>query len=384
MIEIPLSRPDITNIEIKSVENVLHTPFLSLGPKIPEFEDIIKKYTDVKYAVAMSSGTSVLHTIVRGLGIGKGDYVITTSFSFVSTSNCLLYEGAEPIFVDIDEDTYNINPEDVEKCYLSLPGNIKRKVKAIIYIDTFGNPADGYGFEELGKKYNLHIIEDSAEALGSSLKGRKCGSFGIAGLFAFYPNKQITTGEGGILLTNSEELSKMARSLRNQGRDEGASWLQHARLGYNYRMMDINAALGIAQMSRIEEMLNKRKNVKKIYDQKLKYSFDEGLLINQKELTGSDISTFVYVVRLGDTFTQLDREQILRELRNEGIQCSNYFAPIHLQPHFRELGWKFGDMPITEKVSERTIALPFYNNLKSEQIEYTCKKLIESIKRIKS
>ena len=380
----PLSNPDITDAERNAVLEVLNTPNLSIGPKIPEFEDIFKKYTDVKYAVAMSSGTSVLHTIIRGLGIGKGDYVITTPFSFISTSNCLLYEGAEPIFVDIDDDTYNINPDDVEKCYLGLPLNIRRKVKAVVYIDTFGNPADGYGFEELGKKYNLHIIEDSAEALGSSLKGRKCGSFGIAGLFAFYPNKQITTGEGGILVTNSEELSKMARSLRNQGRDEGASWLQHERLGYNYRMSDINAALGIAQMNRIEEMLYKRKNVKQIYDQKLKNAFDEGLLINQKGLTGSDISTFVYVVRLGDRFKQSDRDHTLEELRNNGIQCSNYFTPIHLQPHFGELGWKYGDMPVTEKISERTISLPFYNNLTSDQVEYVCNKLIESIKRKKS
>ena len=381
--KIQLSNPDITDTERNAVLEVLNTPNLSIGPKIPEFEDIIKKYADVKYAVAMSSGTSVLHTIIRGMGIGKGDYVITTPFSFVSTSNCLLYESAEPIFVDIDEGTYNINPNEVENCYLALPGNIKRKVKAIIYIDTFGNPADGYGFEKLGKKHNLHIIEDSAEALGSSLKGRKCGSFGIAGLFAFYPNKQITTGEGGILLTNSEELNKMARSLRNQGRDEGGSWLQHARLGYNYRMSDINAALGIAQMSRINDLLQKRKDVKQIYNQILKDVFKNGLLIQQKELENSDTSPFVYVVRLANDFTQSDRDQILGELRNEGIQCSNYFTPIHLQPHYRELGWQYGDMPTTEKISELTIALPFYNNLKIKQIEYVCDRLLKLIKRIK-
>jgi len=380
--QIPLSNPDITDAERKSVLEVLDTSNLSLGPKIPEFEEIIKKHADVKYSVAMSSGTSVLHTIIIGLGIGKGDYVITTPFSFVSTSNCLLYEGAEPIFVDIDEDTYNINPEDIENCYLSLPGNIRRKVKAIIYIDTFGNPADGYGFEELGKKYNLHIIEDSAEALGSSLKGRKCGSFGIAGLFAFYPNKQITTGEGGILLTNSEELSRLARSLRNQGRDEGASWLQHARLGYNYRISDINAALGIAQMSRIKEIVNKRKIVKITYDKYLNDIFNKGLLISQKSLKNSEVTPFVYVLRLSDKFVKKDRDNILSALRNDGIQCSNYFTPIHLQPHYCELGWQYGDMPITEKISERTIALPYFNNLESELIEYICEHLIKSIERV--
>jgi perosamine synthetase len=367
--KIPLSNPDISHFERDAVLEVLKTPHLSLGPKLPEFEKVMAAYAGVKYAVAMSSGTAVLHVIIRSLGIGKGDYVLTTPFSFISTSNCLLFEGAEPIFVDIDEITYNITPEEVEKVYLSLPEGKRGKVKAIAYVDVFGVPADGEGFEALAKKYNLHLIDDSAEALGSTQRGRKCGTFGDVGLFAFYPNKQVTTGEGGVLVTNNKELAALAKSLRNQGRDEGAGWLQHARLGYNYRISDINCVLGIAQMQRIEELLTKRKKVKETYDNKMKALFEKGVLIPQEIPAGCEVSPFVYVLRLADRFKREDRESLLKTLRSKGIGCSNYFTPIHLQPHYRQLGWKYGDMPVTEKVSELTIALPFFNNLKEEQIE---------------
>ncbi len=368
--KIPLSNPDITNLERNAVLEVLNTPNLSLGPKLLEFEKITANYTGIKYAVAMSSGTAVLHTIIRALGIGERDYVLTTPFSFISTSNCLLFEGAEPIFVDIDERTYNITPGSVEKTYLSLPIEKRGKVKAIAYVDVFGVPADGRGFEKLGEKYNLQIIDDSAEALGSSQKGRKCGSFGDVGLFAFYPNKQITTGEGGILVTDNEELAERARSLRNQGRDKGAGWFQHARLGYNYRISDINCSLGIAQMARIDEILNKRKKVKEIYDTKFKELFEKGVLVPQEIPQDAYVSPFVYVLRMADRFNQNHRGNLLKALRDKGVSCSNYFTPIHLQPHYQQLGWKYGDMPVTEKVSERTVALPFFNNLTESHIKY--------------
>jgi len=367
---IPLSNPDITDYEREAVLAVLNTPNLSLGPKLPEFEKAIADFAGVEYSIAMSSGTAVLHCIVKGLGIGEGDLVLTTPFSFISTSNCLLFEGAKPVFVDIDEKTYNITPDSVEKTYLSLSPSQKEKVKAIAYVDVFGVPADGYGFEALGRKYGLSIIDDSAEALGASQGGRKCGAFGNAGLFAFYPNKQITTGEGGILLTDDKELAEQAESLRNQGRDKGAGWLQHARLGYNYRISDINCALGIAQINRIDEILGKRKKVKGIYDSRFQRLFEKEILIPQHIPEDCCLSPFVYVLRMADRFDKSDRERLLNHLRQEGVQCSNYFTPIHLQPHYQELGWKYGDMPVTEKVSERTVALPFFNNLKEEQISY--------------
>jgi perosamine synthetase len=379
--KIPLSNPDITGKEVNAVLEVLKTPNLSLGPKLPAFEKVMAEYAGVKYAVAMSSGTAVLHTIIRGLEINKGDYVLTTPFSFISTSNCLLFEGAEPIFVDIDEKTYNITPGSVEKTYLSLPVEKRKKVRAIAYVDVFGVPADGEGFEKLGETYNLHIIDDSAEALGSSQKGRKCGSFGDAGLFAFYPNKQITTGEGGVLVTNNEALAERARSLRNQGRDKGAGWLQHTRLGYNYRISDINCALGMAQMERIDEILTKRKKVKQCYDTKCNDLFEKGLLIPQEIPKGADVSPFVYVLRMADRFDLNHRENLLNALRKKGVSCSNYFTPIHLQPHYQQRGWKYGNMPVTEKVSERTIALPFFNNLEESHIKYVVQEVTKFFKK---
>lgn len=374
---IPLSNPDITDLERNAVMEVLNTPNLSLGPKLPEFEAQLAQFTGVPYAVAMSSGTAVLHCIIKALGIGKGDYAITTPFSFISTSNCLLMEEAQPIFVDIDPHTYNLTPESVEKTYLSLPLSIRRRVRAVIYVDVFGVPADGPGFEALGKKYGLHIIDDSAEALGSSIDGRKCGSFGDAGLYAFYPNKQVTTGEGGVLITKHHNLALRAKSLRNQGRDEGAGWLQHARLGYNYRLSDINCSLGIAQMKRFDELLKKRRGVKEHYDSLFEDFFNKGILIPQQVLPNSFISPFVYVLRLADHFQPADREGLLDYLRKSNIGCSNYFTPIHLQPHYTELGSKKGDMPETERICERTIALPFFNNLTGEQIE----RVVETVKR---
>ncbi len=367
---IPLSGPDITDHEREAVMAVLHTPYLSLGPKLPQFEQVFKEFTGVEHAVAMSSGTAVLHAIVKGLGIGQGDIVLTTSFSFISTSNSLLFEGAAPVFVDIHRDTYNLTPESVEAAYLALPEQKRERVKGVAYVDVFGVPADGLGFEALGKKYGWHIIDDSAEALGASLAGRKCGSFGDAGLFAFYPNKQITTGEGGVLVTNNSQLADRSRSLRNQGRDVGAGWLQHARLGYNYRISDINCALGIAQMDRVDEIITKRKQVKALYDHYLQELVQQEHLVLQQSLPASEISPFVYVVRLANQYDNTHREALLAYLRENGIGCSNYFTPIHLQPHYIELGWQYGDLPITENISERTVALPFFNNLTEAQIVY--------------
>lgn len=379
---VPLSNPDITDREREAVLNVLNTPNLSLGPKLPEFENAIAQYTGVKYAVAMSSGTAVLHCIVKAMGIGKGDFVLTTPFSFVATSNSFLFEEAEPIFVDIDEASYNITPEAVENVYLSLPPDKKERVKAIAYVDVFGVPGNGEGFETLGKKYGIKIIDDSAEALGSTFNQRKCGSFGDAGLFAFYPNKQITTGEGGVLVTNNLEIATLGKSYRNQGRDEGAGWLQHARMGYNYRISDINCALGIAQMERIEELITKRRKIKDLYDQRFQDIFEARMLIPQEIPTGSYVSPFVYVLRLSDSYSQTQRDALLSHLRSHNIGCSNYFTPIHLQPHYRALGFKPGDFPTTEKVSERTVALPFFNNLSVDQIEYVVKTVKEGLEKI--
>jgi len=389
---IPLSRPDISNKEKNAVLSVLSTPNLSLGPKLEEFETRFAGYIGSKYSVAANSGTSALHLCVRALGIKGGDKVITTPFSFIASANCILFERAIPIFVDIDEKTLNIDPGQLREKFKKLSLS-NAQVKAIIPVHVFGRPCEIEEIVELAQHYEVKVIEDAAEAIGAEYlvnskvkvgrknqndnkkqaEWRKVGTFGDCGVFAFYPNKQITTGEGGMIVTNDEKIYRLCRSMRNQGRGEDGAWLQHERLGYNYRISDINCALGIAQLERIEEILAKREKVARIYNEKLSY-VDELILPHFEEK--KKISWFVYVVRLKDRFTQEDRDMILRKLKEKGIGCSNYFSPIHLQPFYKKMfGYKEGDFPVTEKVSKRTIALPFYNNLKEEEIDYVCENL---------
>ena len=245
----------------------------------------------------------------------------------------------------------------------------------MILVDAFGQPADWDRFTEIARRYNLLLIEDSAEALGSEYKGRKCGSFGEAGVFAFYPNKQITTGEGGILVTDDAELARLARSMRSQGRGESGEWLDHERLGYNYRMDELSSALGCSQMERIEEILEKRAKVAGMYGEKL-VEVEEVQVPFIADYVNR-MSWFVYVIRLE---RGIDRNKVIKYLNEEGVQCKPYFTPIHLQPFYRKMfGYKEGDFPVTEDVAGRTIALPFFNNLKEEQIDYVVEKLKEGI-----
>ncbi|MBU4205070.1 DegT/DnrJ/EryC1/StrS aminotransferase family protein, partial [Patescibacteria group bacterium] len=247
--KIPLSKPDIKESDKKEVLKVLKTDFLSLGPKLKKFEKEIAKFAGVKYAVGVNSGTAALHLIVRALGLKEGDEVITTSFSFISSSNCILYEGANPVFIDIDEKTFNIDVKKIEE-------KITKKTKAILAVDVFGKPAEWNALTKIAKKHNLFLIEDSAEALGSEFGGKKCGSFGNAAIFSFYPNKQITIGEGGMVLTHNKEIADLCRSMANQGRRvSNGEWLEHVRLGYNYRLDEMSAALGLSQLKRIKEII---------------------------------------------------------------------------------------------------------------------------------
>ena len=380
MMKVPLSSPDIIEKDIKEVINVLNTRFLSIGPRIQEFEEKMHKYTGVKYAVAVNSGTSALHLIIKGLGIKEKEKVITTPFSFIASSNCILFEKAEPLFADIDEQTLNLDPDKTEKVLANLTKEELDEVKAIIVVDAFGQPADWDLFEKIAKKYNLLLIEDSAEALGSEYKDKKCGSFGEAGVFAFYPNKQITTGEGGILVTDNEELAMLARSIRSQGRGESGEWLDHERLGYNYRMDELSSALGCSQMERIKEILEKRSNVAEIYNQKLAEIKEAQIPYISPNTTR--MSWFVYVIRLEKG---INRDGVIKYLNQEGVQCKPYFTPIHHQPFYKDMfGFKKGDFPITEDVSSRTIALPFFTNLQEEQIDYVVEKLKEGIKLVVS
>lgn len=368
--QIPLSSPDITKAETEAVLGVLKTPNLSLGPKLPEFEKVMAEYVGVKYAVAVNSGTSALHLIVRSLGIAEGDEVITTPFSFIASANCILFERARPVFVDIDPQTFNIDVDKIED-------RISPKTKAILAADIFGLPADWEELERISRKHDLKLIEDSCEALGAEYKGRKVGAYGEAACFAFYPNKQITTGEGGVVVTDNAEIARLCRSMRNQGREGEDDWLQHQRLGYNYRLSDISCALGIEQMRRIEEILRKREKVANIYSQKLRGVKGVRVPYDSPEIKRS---WFVYVVVLADKYSKEQRDDILKKLKEKGIGCASYFPPIHLQPFYMErFGCRRGDYPVAEHVSEKTIALPFYNNLTEGQIEYVVENLKEGL-----
>jgi perosamine synthetase len=366
MDEIPLARPDVTQREIDAVVEVLETTHLSMGPKLAEFERRFAEYCGTRCAVACSSGTAALHLLVRSYGIGPGDEVITTPFSFVASANCALFEGARPVFVDVDPHTWNIDPA-------GIPAALTDRTKAIIPVDVFGQIVEFDPILELAAKRGLTVIEDSCEALGGRRKGRRAGSIANAGVFGFYPNKQITTGEGGMIVTDDQEIAGLARSIRNQGRDSNGGWLAHPRLGYNFRLSEINCALGIVQLERIDELLANRRRVAGLYLERLA---GESRVHTQRISDDVEMSWFVFVVRLSDDYAPQARGRILEGLRARGIGCSNYFAPIHLQPFYVErFGHREGDFPITEALAARTIALPFHGGLTADQVDRVCGEL---------
>ncbi len=359
---IPLSKPDITQKEIDAVVQVMRSNTLSIGPRLEEFEEKAAKIAGRDYAVGVSSGTTGLHCAMLAAGIRAGDEVLTTPFSFVASANCILFVDAIPKFVDIDPKTLNV---DVAK----LEAAITDKTRAIVAVETFGHPGGMIELERIAQKNELVMIEDCCEGFGGKQKDRSIGSFGRAGVFGFYPNKQITTGEGGMIVTDDTRFAQMCRSLRNQGRD-GMSWLAHQRLGYNYRLSEMNAAMGSVQCDRIEEILEARRRVAHTYIDRLMTS---RYLILPTIREDEHMSWFVFVVRLNDLFEPGDRDEVMRQLRAANIGCNNYFPPIHLQPYMREkFGFKPGDFPVAEHVAARTLALPFYNTLVADDIELVC------------
>jgi len=372
---IPLSSPDITGAERKAVRDVLKTPVLSLGPQIKVFEKLLARFAGRKYAIVVNSGTSALHLIIRSLGIGSGDEVITTSFSFIASANAMLFEQAKPMFVDIQKDTFNIDPAEIERAI--RPG----RTKAILAVDVFGQPAAWDKILAIAKKYRLKVIEDSAEAIGSSYQGKKCGSFGDASIFSFYPNKQMTTGEGGVILTDDKKIADLCWSMTNQGRKQGkGKWLEHVRLGYNYRMTEMQAALGLAQLRRLPQMLKKRAAAASLYSNLLS---QEKRIIVPRSQPGAKRSWFVYVIMLAPPFKRSHRDKLVKLMAKKGVQCSTYFEPIHLQPFYRQaFGFKRGRLPRTEWVGDRTIALPFSSVLKPQQQAMVTKVLRESIRQL--
>ncbi len=369
--EIPLSRPSITEREERLVLEVLRSGRLSIGPMVERFEQLIAERVGTRHAVACSSGTAGLHMVLASLGIGPGDEVVTTPFSFIASANAILYVGAKPVFADICPKSLNADPDAIERA-------IGPRTKAILAVEAFGNPTHMSEYARIASKHEIFLIEDCCEALGVRHDGRNAGAFGRAGVFGFYPNKQITTGEGGMVVTNDDRLADLCRSMRNQGRAvagrgsigtgaSGGSWLSHERLGYNYRMSEVNAAIGVAQMERLDEIIAQRQRVANRYMQRL---MDVPDLILPTIPEGAEMSWFVFVVRLAAGYTREERDRVIQGLRNHDIGAADYFPCIHLQPFYREaFGFREGQFPIAESVSQRTLALPFFGEMTDREID---------------
>jgi len=368
--QVPLSGPDITEKEINAVVEVLRSGVLSIGPRLEEFENKIATFVGVKHAIGVNSGTSGLHLAVRALGISDGDEVITTPFSFIASSNCILFERATPVFVDIDPLTLNIDVKRIESA-------ITPRTKALLPVDAFGQPVDIEAIKRIAAKYDLPIIEDACEALGAEFNGIKAGSQADIAVFAFYPNKQITTAEGGMVVTNDDHIADLVRSMRSQGRPITGLWLEHERLGYNYRMSELHAALGCVQMDRIDEIISKRRRVAEMYNSHLSEVEEVSVPYVDPRVK---MSWFIYVVRF---HASVNRDKVMEYLIEHGVGCKPYFTPIHLQAFYREMGFNEGDFPVTESVAKTTLALPFFSNMTEEQIEYVVKTLKEGIATVK-
>jgi len=361
--KIPMACAELNESDIAAVVEVLRSGRLALGPKALEFERQIANYIGVKHAIAVSSGTAALHLLIRAMGLKSGDEVLVPSFTFASSVNAILYEGATPVFVDIVPDSYNLDPVDLSR-------KVTPRTKAIMAVDVFGHPVDWDAILDIADRYNLKVIDDSCEALGADYKGRKVGQFGDAAAFAFYPNKQMTTGEGGVIVTDDDEIATLAQSLRNQGRDAMGAWLEHVRLGYNYRMDEMSAALGLSQCARLETFLSKRAKVAARYTDHLRDLSWVRPPIVRPEVR---MSWFVYVITLAEG---LERDAVMRALAEAGVPSRGYFSPIHTQPYILE---RFGDLsgtlPVTESVASRTIALPFSSVMTEDQVDYVCEAL---------
>lgn len=373
MQDIPLSRPDIGTKEIEAVTAVLQTPHLSLGPRLAIFENKLIDRCQCTHVVATSSGTAGLHLSLRALDLKPGDEVITTPFSFIASANVLLFERLTPVFVDIDPHTLNLDPNRVMAA-------ITPRTKAILVVHAFGNPAAMPALMAIAADQGLAVIEDACEALGSTIDGRQVGTFGDLGTLAFYPNKQMTTGEGGAVLTNNGAFAELIRCLRNQGRRPSGAWLDMEELGYNYRLSEIQCALGNAQLDRLPEILAQRRKVAARYDRLL--AGCDSLILPPRTTDPRAMGWFVYVVRLTARFSQSDRDRFVTAMGEAGIACGRYFAPIHLQPYYRRrFGFGPGQFPHCENAGTHAIALPFFNHLSDEQAIRVCHHLRDLIDR---
>jgi perosamine synthetase len=357
---LPLARPWLDEREEELVLEVLRSGRISLGPWIEQFEERIARRIGAPYAAAVSSGTAGLHMLCRVAGLSAGDEAITSPLSFVASANCFILEGAAPVFADVDPLTLNMDPAAVEAA-------ITERTRAIVAVDMFGYPCELDELRAIADRHGLVLIEDACEALGAEYRGRALGSHGESAVFAFYPNKQMTTGEGGVVVTHSPEIWQQVVSLRNQGRsyEEGAGWFHHVRLGFNYRWTDLQAAIGIAQLEKLDRILELRAEAAGRYDELL--AEVENVEVPAADDADHVRSWFVYVVKLRPG---IDRERVMAELRRDGIATAEYVPCVHLQPYMRErYGFSPGLCPVAEDVASRTLALPFFTQIAAEDQE---------------
>lgn len=364
----PTARPFIGKKEERYVLQALRSGILSIGPFVEKFEKLFAKTVGTKHACAVSSGTAGLHLGLIAAGVGKGDEVITSPFSFVASANAILYVGAKPVFIDIDPLTYNIDPKKIE-------AKITKRTKAIMPVHIFGQPADMGAIMRIARKHKIVVIEDACESLLSTYKGKKTGAFGQSAVFAFYANKQMTTGEGGMLVTNDKKVDALCRSLRNQGRAPNMQWLDHDRLGYNYRMDEMSAALGLAQLENIRSLIEKRREVARMYAEALKPL--RHVIGIPSIARGSTHTWFVYVIALKNP--RINRDAVIEALKKRGVHSKPYLPSIHLFKFYKELGHRVGELPVSESVSERTLALPLYIGLTEKNIAHIAKILKDVI-----
>jgi perosamine synthetase len=366
--QIPLAQPDIGPREEELVLEVLRSGQLSLGPMGERFEREFAAWLGVEDAVMTSSGTTALHLGVRMLGWGEGDEVLTSPFSFVASANCLLYEGVRPVFVDVEEETLDLDPAAAAEA-------VGEKTVGLLPVHIFGYPAAMPELEELASKHGLGVLEDACEALGAvDSEGRKVGACGNLATFAFYANKQMTTGEGGMIVPRNPEEAARLRSERNQGRAADMGWLDHDRLGFNYRLSDLAAALGVAQVEKLDSLLERRAAVARMYEERL--GAVEGLRTPIPGHGAEVRSWFVYTVRLPQG---ADRDATIARLAERGIASKAYLPCIHLFPHLRELGYREGQFPVAEAAAADSLALPFFPEMSEAQVDRVCQELAAAL-----
>ncbi|AUI37196.1 UDP-4-amino-4,6-dideoxy-N-acetyl-beta-L-altrosamine transaminase [Geobacillus thermoleovorans] len=363
--------------DIEAVVETLRSPFITQGPKIQQFEESIARYAGAKYAVAFANGTAALHGACFAAGISRGDEVITTPITFAASANCVLYVGGTPVFVDIDEKTYNIDPSRIEKAITS-------RTKAIIAVDFTGQPADLDPIREIARKYGLVFIEDAAHSLGSCYKGKKVGSLADMTMFSFHPVKHITTGEGGIIVTDDEEYYHKLKRFRTHGiitenvnNDEGPWYYEMVDLGYNYRMTDLQAALGLSQLTKLDAFVQKRREIAAIYNEA--FSNVPGVRIPY-QLPYVDSSWHLYVLQLQLGHFRVGRKEIFEALRAENIGVHVHYIPVYFHPYYQRLGYKKGICPVAEKWYEGALTIPIFPKMS----EYDIRTVIEGVNKVLS